>query len=223
MLRILLLALLLFAAPRLAQAQTEQQAVVDRATLTVQGFMSAPEGHDASRLMSRARGVLVCPQVFRVGFVFGGQGGTCVLSGRLARGWSMPSFYSLASGSFGLQVGIQDSEILLIVLTDKGLQSLIDDQFKIGGDAGLAFATYGTGIAGSTTGAFSADIVAFSRSRGLFAGLSLDGSIISVRSAWNAAYYGHPTASQQLVLQGEGNNPGAAPLQEMLLRFQQPR
>ena len=222
MIRLVLLAALLFATPSLVRGQTVQQSVVDRSTLTVQGMMGAREGRDARQLMARARGVLVCPQVFQAGFIIGGKGGNCVLSGRLARGWSAPSFYDLASGSIGLQAGIQDSEVLLIVLTDKGLQALIDDQFQIGGDAGVSFATYGTGISGGLTTALKADVVAFSRSRGLFAGLTLDGSVLSVRSGWNATYYGKPIAAQQLVIQGEGSNPGAAPLQEMLLKFQQP-
>lgn len=222
MVRFLLLAVLLLAAPRPGHAQTEQQSVVDRATLTIQGMMGQQEGRDARQLMSRARGVLVCPQVFQAGFILGGKGGNCVLSGKLARGWSAPSFYDLSSGSIGLQVGVQDSEVMLIVLTDRGLQALIDDQFQFGGTAGVSFATYGTGVSGGITTALKADIVAFSRSRGLFAGLSLDGSFLSVKSRWNALYYGRPVASQQLVLQGEGQNPGAAPLQEMLTRLGQP-
>ena len=215
---ILALALAAFA-PMRAQAQLRQQDLVDRATLTVQGMMTAREGKDAIGLMRRARGALVCPEVFKAGFVFGGQGGNCVLVGRGPGGWSNPAFYDLSSGSFGAQVGLQDSQILFIILTDRGLQAIIDDQFKFGADAGLAFATLGTGVSGSTTGALKADVVAFARSRGLFAGLSVDGSLITVKSAWNAAYYGQPIAAQQLVIQNQGNNPGAAPLREMLARF----
>jgi lipid-binding SYLF domain-containing protein len=201
---------------------TEQQDLVDRATLTVQGMMTAPEGHDARPLLQKAYGVLICPQMFRASFVLGGQGGNCVLSGRGPQGWSNPAFYQFASGSVGLQAGIQDSELMLIVLTQKGLQALIDDQFKIGADASLAFATLGTGIEGDTTAALRADIVAFARSRGLYAGLALDGSLISVRSAWNAAYYGAPLGAQEIVIENHGNNPGAAPLREMLARFSGP-
>lgn len=206
-------------APLRAQAQQREQELVDRATLTVQGMMAAREGRDAIPVMRRARGALICPQVFEAGFVIGGQGGNCVLVGRGPNGWSSPAFYDLSAGSIGLQAGIQDSQVLFIVLTERGLQSIIDDQFKFGGQAGLAFATLGTGFASDTTAALKADVVAFSRSRGLYAGLSLDGSLITVKSAWNAAYYGQPIAAQQLVLQNQGNNPGATPLREMLARF----
>ncbi len=201
---------------------TQEQDLVDRSTLTVQGMMTAREGRDARPLLQRATGVLICPQLFKAGFVLGGAGGTCVLSARGQNGWSNPAFYQISSGSVGLQAGIQDSEVMLIVLTRRGLQALIDDQFKIGAAAGLAFATVGTGVEGATTAALRADVVSFARSRGLFAGLSLDGSLVSVMSAWNAAYYGRPIGSQEILLQGQGNNPGAAPLREMLARFSAP-
>ena len=220
MLRPLLAGLLLLGVAACATGSpTEEQDLVDRSTLTVQGMMTAREGHDARPLLQRSFGVLICPQLFKAGFVLGGSGGVCVLEGRGQNGWSNPAFYQLSSGSVGLQVGIQDSELMLIVLTQRGLQALIDDQFKVGGAAGLAFATLGTGVEGATTAALRADVVAFSRNRGLFAGLSLDGSLISVKSAWNAAYYGRPIGAQEIVLEGQGNNPGAAPLREMLARF----
>jgi len=163
--------------------------------------------------------VLICPQVFKAGFIVGGQGGGCVMSGRNEQGWSNPAFYGLASGSVGFQIGVQDSEIIFIVLTDKGLQALLDSQFKIGADASAAVATIGAGISGSTTAALKADIVAYSNARGLFAGVSLDGSLISTRSDWNQSYYGQPMAAQQLVISHQGTNPGAAPLREMLGRY----
>ncbi len=225
MIRPLLAVLLVLAgvlAARPAAAQAEQQDLVDRATLTAQGMMTAPEGKDARGLMQRAHGALVCPRIFQAGFVFGGRGGSCVLIGRNNNNWSYPAFYGLSSASFGLQAGIQDSELMFVILTEKGLQAIIDSQFKVGADAGVSFATYGTGVSSSTTGSFNADIVAFARSRGLFAGLSLDGSLIKVRSDWNALYYGKPIAAQQLVIQGEGSNPGAAPLREVLARFSAP-
>ena len=205
--------------PLAARAQAEQQTLVDRATLAVQEMLGSDSASDARSLIRRARGAMVCPQVFKAGFFFGGQGGACVMVGRLQTGWTAPAFYGMGSGSFGLQIGIQDAEILFIVLTEKGLHALLDSQFKIGADAGVSFATLGAGVQGSTTAAFAADVVAFSRSRGLFVGISLDGSLISARSDWNQTYYGQPIAAQQIVLQGEGHNPGSDPLREMLGRF----
>jgi lipid-binding SYLF domain-containing protein len=215
----LLLAAALALMPLVARAQSEQQILVDRATLAVQEMLGENEKSDARTLLRRAKGALVCPRVFKAGFIFGGQGGGCVLVGRGQGSWTYPAFYGMGAGSFGLQIGIQDAEILMIVLTEKGLQALLDSQFKIGADASISFVTLGAGVQGSTTAALRADIVAFSLSRGLYAGLTLDGSLISARSDWNTTYYGKPIAAQQLVLQGEGSNPGADPLREMLARF----
>jgi len=174
---------------------------------------------DARNLLRRSKGVMVCPRIFKAGFFFGGEGGGCVMVGRTASGWSNPAFYSLGSGSFGLQIGIQDAEIVFLILTDKGLQALLDSQFKVGADASIAVATIGGGVSGSTTAALNADIVAFAQTRGLFAGISVEGSLISTRSDWNQIYYGQPMAAQQLVISGQGSNPGADPLREMLGRF----
>ena len=206
--------------PLAAHAQTEQQALVDRATLTVQEMLDSSGGIDVHPLVRRAKGVLVCPRLFKAGFIFGGQGGGCVLVGRVAgAGWSGPAFYGLGSGSFGLQIGVQDSEIMFVVLTNRGLQALMNSQFKFGGDIDVAVATVGAGVQGSTTAALMADIVAVARSRGLFAGISLEGSILGARTDWNQAYYGQPLSAQQIVLQLQGQNPGDAPLQEMLARL----
>jgi lipid-binding SYLF domain-containing protein len=174
---------------------------------------------DPRTLLKHAKGVLVCPRIFKAGFILGGQGGNCVLSARSPGGWSSPAFYDVGSGSIGLQIGIQDSELVFLLLTDHGLQALLDNQFKIGADASIAVATIGAGVEGDTTAALRADIVAFAKNRGLFAGVSVQGSLIGVKSDWNQAYYGQPLAAQQILLQGTGNNPGAAPLREMLARF----
>jgi lipid-binding SYLF domain-containing protein len=205
--------------PLAARAQTEQQTLVDRATLAVQEMIGADEHSEARTLLRRARGVMVCPRVFRAGFILGGQGGGCVMVGRLQSGWTPPAFYGLGSGSFGLQIGIQDAEILFIVLTERGLHALLDSQFKFGADAGIAIATIGAGVSGATTAALRADVVAFAEARGAYAGISLDGTLIGQRSEWNQAYYGQQLSAQQIVLQGQGTNPGADPLRETLARF----
>ncbi len=223
----LVLAVTLVLLPLAARAQTEEQALVDRATLTVQEMFSNPTTQAMVDLMKRARGALICPRVFKASFFFGGEGGGCVLVGRSsAEGgsdasgpWSSPAFYGMGSGSFGFQVGVQDAEMIFIVLTQKGLRALLDSQFKFGAGAGIAIATVGAGIQGSTTAALRADIVAFSQVSGVYAGISLEGSLLSARSDWNQSYYGKPLSAQQIVLNLDGQNPGAEPLKEMLARF----
>jgi len=208
-----------------ATAQGEEQVLVDRATLTVQEMLSGSDGPqtDAVGLLRRARAVMVCPRVFRAGFIVGGQGGGCVLLARDGAGsWSSPAFYSMGSGSIGFQIGVQDAQVMMMILTDKGLSALMDSQFKIGADASIAVATVGGGIAGATTAAVGADIVTVARTRGLFAGVAFDGSLLSSRSESNRVFYGQGYSARQIVIDMAAHNPGADPLRAMLMRFGPP-
>ena len=198
----------------------EQQALVDRATLTVQEMLAQNVSQDPKTLLRRAQAVMVCPRIFKAGFFFGGEGGNCVLLARAGNGtWSYPAFYTIGSGSFGLQIGIEDNELFMLILTRRGLNALLDSQVKLGANAGIAFATLGAGIQGSTTAAVGADIVAFSASRGLFGGIALEGSLMSADSQRNQSYYGQPYASRQLVMDMQGGNPGADPLRDLLTQY----
>lgn len=200
----------------------QQQALVDRATLTVQEIMADGDpqvAEDGRSLLRRARAAVICPQVFRAGFIFAGQGGDCVLVARDAAGsWSSPAFYGLASGSVGLQIGMQNMQILMLVMNHRALTALMDSQFKFGADASISVAAVGAGIAGATTSAAGADIVALARARGLFAGVALEGSLMSARSDWNRAYYGQEAGARQIVVAMEVHNPGADPLRAALMR-----
>lgn len=214
-----LLAVLPWLAPS-AQAQTKQQETVDRATLTLQDLYGPARPQDPLWAIRHAKAVVVCPEVFRASFLLGGSGGACVLSARDPQGqWSDPAFYGMASGSVGFQVGIQNVELLMIIMTERGLDAVMDSQFKLGADASATIATLGTGIEGATSTNLGADILVIGKSSGLFAGLSIQGSVLTSRTAWNQAYYGQPLAARQVVLQGQAHNPGAAPLREMLGRY----
>ena len=203
-----------------ANTPGEQQTLVDRSALTVQDIMTQTVSHDPQNLLRRAKAALICPRIFKAGFFFGGEGGNCVLLARAGNGtWSYPAFYTIGSGSFGFQFGITDNELLLLILTEKGLNAVLDSQLKLGANAGIAVATLGAGIQGSTTTAVGADIVAFAASRGLFAGVALEGSVMSAESDWNRSYYNQPLASRQLVMQMQGSNPGADPLRDVLTRY----
>ena len=210
---------LLVLAAQPAAAQSEQQALVDRATLAVQEIVGPSDARDQKNMLRKARAVMICPRVFKISFFLGGEGGGCVLAARDGSGsWSYPAFYGMTSGSLGLQIGIQDSEFMMMVLTDKGLQAVLDSQFKFGGDVSIALADMGAGVEGSTTAAIGADIVAYSKTRGLFAGVSLQGSLMNVRSEWNTAYYGQPLAATDIVIRMQGSNQGADPLRDILTR-----
>ena len=196
MIRILLaaaaLAVLPWLAPRPAHAQSDEQTLVDRSTLALQDMVNQSLSDDPRRMLGRARAVMICPRVFKAGFFFGGEGGACVLLARAGNGtWSYPAFYGMGSGSFGFQIGIQDAQFVMMIMTEKGLRAVLDSQFKLGADASLAIATIGAGIQGSTTAALGADIIAFSQTRGLYGGVSIEGSLMGQRSEANRAYYGH--------------------------------
>ncbi|MGH7101697.1 MAG: lipid-binding SYLF domain-containing protein [Acetobacteraceae bacterium] len=200
--------------------QSAAQRAVDRSTLTVESIMSSSSGPDLEQTLRNARAVLICPRIFKAGFIFGGSGGSCVLVGRAAAGqWSSPAFYTIGSGSIGLQAGIQDSSVMMMIMNDKALNAVINKQFKIGADASIAVATFGAGIGGATTAALHADIVTFAENRGLFAGVSLDGAILSPDDGANEAYFGKAVSAQQIVVGMQANNPGANPLRAVLARY----
>ena len=133
--------------------------------------------------------------------------------------WSAPAFYSMSSGSLGFQAGIQDAELMMFIMTRKGLTAMMDSQFKIGADASIAIATLGAGMEGATTAALRADIVAVEKAKGLFAGIALQGSMISSDSAGDRAYYGQPVGPEDILVAMRVNNPGADPLRSTLMRF----
>ncbi|MBI0535548.1 hypothetical protein D9599_08190 [Roseomonas sp. KE2513] len=215
--------LALTALPGAARAQSEMQGLVDRATLTVQEMLTEGDPNatrDVTRLLGQARAVVICPRLFRAGFIFGGQGGDCVLTARDGAGsWSSPAFYTIGSASFGFQIGIQDAQVMMLILTNKGLNAVMDSQVKLGADASVALATIGGGIAGATTTAVGADIVSYARTRGLYAGISLEGSLLSSRSDFNSGYYGRAVATRQIVVDMQAHNPAADPLRAALMRF----
>lgn len=216
-------AAILALAPSLARAQAEQQHMVDQATLTVNEIFGDSNFADARDIIKRARAVMIMPRLFRAGFIIGGEGGGGVLLGRDGGGsWTSPAFYGTGSGSVGLQIGIQDAQVIMMIMNDKALNAVLDSQFKFGADASIAIATIGAGISGSTTAALRADIVAIAKTRGLFAGAALEGTIMASRSEWNRLYYGREASARQIVVAAEVHNPAADGLRAALMRAAQP-
>ncbi len=196
-----------------------QQELVDRSTLAANDILADRSGQEARDVLRHARAVMICPRVLRAGFLFGGEGGGCVLLARGGAGtWSSPAFYSMGGGSFGLQAGIQDAEIMMIIRTQAGLRAVMDSQFKIGAGASVALITLGGGIEGSTSAGLNADIIAFAKTRGLYAGVSLQGNVMSSDSGGDEAYYGTPVGPVDIVMAMRVNNPGADPLRSALMR-----
>ncbi|WP_438381963.1 lipid-binding SYLF domain-containing protein [Asaia sp. BMEF1] len=206
-----------------AMATSTQQALVDRATLAVQDiFQGTTPNSRAQRYLAKARAVMVCPSVFRMSIVFGGAGGGCLLLSRDARGsWSDPAFYTLSSASMGIQLGVESSELMFFVMSDRGLQALLDSQFKFSAGASASFANMGSGIESGSAGASNTDILALQKSSGLFAGASLGGSKLTIDSSANRAFYNQPVGPEDIVISMRVNNTGADPLRRVLMQVVQ--
>lgn len=202
----------------LAASMEEEQNLVDRATLTVRDmFTSATADSRITHYLADSRGVIVCPSVFRMSIAFGGGGGGCVFLTRDAHGsWSDPAFYRMSSANFGVQFGMQDVEVMLFVMTDQGVQSLLDSQFKLSADVGTSFASSGSGLERGTAGEHNTSILGVQKSKGLFAGAALGGSKMRVNSAANRAYYNQVVGPEDIVVSMRVNNSGADPLRAAL-------
>jgi lipid-binding SYLF domain-containing protein len=196
-----------------ARADDGPQATVDHAIGTLQDLRRDKAFGNALTLLSRARAVLIAPQIFKAGFFLGGEGGRAVLMVRgPSGGWSDPAFYTIASGSFGLQIGAQVAEMIMFVMSERALSALMTNKFEIGANAGIAVATLGSTVAGATTTNGGPDIIVWASSSGAYAGISLQGTLVQPHADANAAYYGNPVTSPEIVLQRAVRNPAAAPL-----------
>jgi lipid-binding SYLF domain-containing protein len=179
-----LAALTAVAAP--AEEAEDARETVSKAVETFGNFTADPEMGEFRRKLRDAKGVMVFPKVVKAGFIFGGSGGRGVLvaRGEEDEGWSPPVFYTMGSGSVGLQIGAQVSEVVLLVMSQKGIEALLSSKVQFGGDVSVAAGPVGTGVQGA-----SADVLGFVRAKGAFAGLSLDSAYVDPDDSRNSAYY----------------------------------
>jgi SH3 domain-containing YSC84-like protein 1 len=203
-----------------SRADAKRQSLVDQCLESGRKVLSGKDFPDALKLMPKARAVLIIPELVQGGFIIGAAGGRGTLVTRAKPGdWSYPAFYGMGSGSLGFQIGGKVSEIVFIVLTEKGLNALLNNKFKFGAEAGVTMVAVGAGIEGATTAAGGADIVAYSNSNGLFAGASIEGSYLDADNDWNALYYGPGATARAIVTDRKFSNPGAEPLRQFLAKW----
>lgn len=201
----------------LAQEAQPPQALVDQAAAAVAELKADRYYKDFAPYMSNAKAVLVVPNLLKAGFVVGGEYGEAVMLTRGPEGgWSGPAFYSMAGGSIGLQIGAEAKKVLIAVMTEKGVNALLSDQFKFGADASISAGEVGGGAGASSVGSLKADMVAFSRSKGLFGGGALDGTYIRVLPDKNATYYGSGVSARDILIDRKVSAAGAAKLQSAL-------
>jgi Uncharacterized conserved protein len=194
------------------RSDTEQQ--VRAAQTTLDNFHNDPGMRWFRDNLKNARAVVVSPRVTRAGFVFGGSGGDAIVlarDGKTGR-WVGPAFYNMGAGSVGFQIGVDVSEVVILVMSEKALNALLSSTFKLGGDASIAAGPVGVGAASSVT----ADMVSFARSKGVYAGLSLDGAVIRPDAGANAAFYGKAVSPVDILVRHSVSSASAASLQGSL-------
>lgn len=187
----------------------EPQKLVSDAQVAFNNFLRDPDQTWVHENIGRAKAVLIAPQIVKAGFIFGGSGGRAVLVAREGNTWAGPAFYDLATASVGFQAGVEVSEALIMVMTDKGLNSLMASSFKIGGDASVAAGPVGAGAKSTVT----ADLITFSRSKGVYGGLNLDGTVVHSNVPWNNTYYNRSNVlPPDIIIRRSVRSPSAAPL-----------
>ena len=189
-----------------ALAQAEQQKLVDQSSASLSNFLRDPDMSWLQSNFSRAKAVIIAPQLLKAGFIFGGSGGRAVIFARGAGGkWVGPAFCAMATASVGFQAGISVSENVTLVMTDKGMNTLLAPSVKLGGDASVAAGPIGAGAKSDVV----ADFITFSRAKGVYGGLNLDGTVINTSDDWNQAYYGKPVTQPDVLVRASVHSKGA--------------
>jgi lipid-binding SYLF domain-containing protein len=212
-------AALLFTNPAAAAAD-ERQDALQRAAATIQKAKVDPIFASARSRLDQAKAVIIVPSLVRGGFIFGAEGGNGVLIGKTPDGmWSDPVFVTLASASFGLQAGLDSSEVVMLIMSDQALQAVTRSGFKFGAGAGLTMITLGASAEAATPGNLAGDIIVWAASRGgLYGGVKLDGSVINIRDDWNQSFYGRRVDAGD-ILAGRVRSSGPNPVgQQLALR-----
>jgi len=193
--------------------------LVETSRLTLETFMGDSANKEFQGLIKKAKAVYITPSLLKGAFVVGVSGGNGVFLVRDNKSgqWQGPAFYTLGGASVGFQAGGEASEVVLLIMTERGVKSFMRSNFKLGVDAGIAAGPVGGGAAAETAN-LSADILSFSRSKGLFGGLSLEGAIVKVRGGLNTAFYGKKVSPSQILIGGRASNPLAKGLLEEITK-----
>jgi len=198
----------------------EQRDLVDQSRMTLSNFLADSNMTWFRDHIKEAKGLFIVPQFVKAALFYGGAGGSGVFVAKDERTgeWSEPAFFTMGAASFGFQFGAQVSEVVLLVLTQRGIDSLLLGNFKLGADGSIAVGPVGAGVSGATTPNLSADLLSFVRAKGLFAGISLEGAALISRDEWSKAYYGKPVTPTDIVIRREVKNPHSEVLRAEILK-----
>jgi lipid-binding SYLF domain-containing protein len=216
---IALLVLVLWQVPSGPAFADGEQALVEDAHVTVAELLADPDFSNLHGLLARAHGVVIVPQLFKAGFIIGGEAGRAVILARdpSSGAWSHPAFMDMASASIGLQIGAAETQLVLVIMTQAGMEAMLSDKIEVGADASVAAGPVGAAAKAATTSTeFNEDIYAYGTSEGLFAGISVEGVILIPDEDANHSYYGEPVTTRE-ILQGDAVwNARADGLRELL-------
>jgi len=193
-------------------ADTDKEKASDRldnAAKVLHEVMAAPDHGIPSEVMDHAKCVAVVPHMVKGGFVVGAEGGKGVATCRTENGWSAPAFFSVAGGSWGLQIGVEGIDLVMVFQNDKGMEHLLSSKFQLGGDASAAAGPVGRHTSANTDWKMDAEILTYSRAKGAFAGLTLNGAAVKTDDDSMVAVYG-PGVTERSVLTGKVPPPPAA-------------
>jgi SH3 domain-containing YSC84-like protein 1 len=195
-----------------ASDKQEAQGIVDKAKVTFTDVMADSNFYWLQKYLKDAKGILIFPQVLKGGFFLGGSGGTGVLLVRNKETgtWSEPAFYTVGSVTFGLQIGAEAAEVVMLAMNQKAIDTLLISTAKLGADVSIAIGPVGGGAKGSVAvPEVTADFLSFARSQGLYAGLNLEGSVLAVRDSLNDGYYGKSVSPKDIIVKRDVRNSGA--------------
>jgi lipid-binding SYLF domain-containing protein len=195
--------------PALASDRNDDAQRIQKATQVFQEIMNTPDKGIPQELLESAKCIAIIPGEKKVAFVVGGDYGKGLATCRTSHGWSAPLFLAIGGGSVGLQIGGSSTDIVMVFMNDHALQSLLSDKFKIGADATAAAGPVGRHAAAGTDVKLNAEILTYSRSKGAFAGISLDGAVVQADRSGDQAMYG-AAASRQEILNGSVPVPASA-------------
>ena len=182
---------------------------LDHAGAVLHEIMSAPDRGIPEEVLEHAKCIAVVPHMLKGGFVFGAENGRGVATCRTADGWSAPAFFTITGGSWGLQIGIEGVDLVMIIQNDRGMQHLINSNFELGGDASAAAGPVGRHASADTDWKLNTEVLTYSRAKGLFGGLTLTGAAIRRDEDSTEAIYGHEISTHR-ILHGEIAIPASA-------------
>jgi len=195
-----------------AFAGSDREDTVDRLQKSVevlQSIMSAPDKGIPEDVLNGAKCIVVVPNLLKGGFIFGGKHGRGVASCRTHEGWSAPAFVSVGGGSWGLQIGVEGVDLVMLVMNDKGLQHLLSSKFELTGEGSVAAGPVGRQTSAGTDILMNTEVLTYARSKGIFAGLTLEGAVVEQDNDSTRAIYGHPMMFRS-ILSGKVQTPASA-------------